>query len=174
MTNRQNIGKVLKPVIITFAALYFLIDALFFSLIKPLGTWLAKLPIFDRIGSWVRSLSPYATLVLFIIPFVLLEPIKPVGAYLIASGHVIDGVLLISIGEILKITIVERLFHVGRDKLMSIPAFARAYEYLMSLLSYLHSLPIWQAMLKRVRVAKRAVRRISAFAKKWAASLKAG
>jgi len=174
MTNRQNIGKALKPVIITFAALYFLIDALFFSLIKPLGTWLAKLPIFDRIGSWVRSLSPYSTLVLFIIPFVLLEPIKPVGAYLIASGHVIDGVLLISIGEILKITIVERLFHVGRDKLMSIPAFARAYEYLMSLHSYLHSLPIWQAMLKRARAVKGAVRRISAFAKKWAASLKAG
>src|SRR3954465_5584563 len=109
MTNRQNIGKALKPVIITFAALYFLIDALFLSLIKPLGTWLAKLPIFDRIGSWVRSLSPYSTLVLFIIPFVLLEPIKLVGAYLIASGHVIDGVLLISIGEILKITILERL-----------------------------------------------------------------
>jgi hypothetical protein len=174
MTNRQNIGKALKPVIITFAALYFLIDALFFSLIKPLGIWLAKLPIFDRIGSWVRSLSPYATLVLFIIPFVLLEPIKPVGAYLIASGHVIDGVLLISIGEILKITIVERLFQVGRDKLMSIPAFARAYEYLMSLRSYLHSLPIWQAMLKRVRAVKGAVRRMSAFAKKWAASLKAG
>jgi hypothetical protein len=74
----------------------------------------------------------------------------------------------------LKITIVERLFHVGRDKLMSIPAFARAYEYLMSLLSYLHSLPIWQAMLKRARAVKGAVRRISAFAKKWAASLKAG
>jgi hypothetical protein len=62
----------------------------------------------------------------------------------------------------------------GRDKLMSIPAFARAYEYLMSLHSYLHSLPIWQAMLKRARAVKGAVRRISAFAKKWAASLKAG
>jgi hypothetical protein len=118
MTKRQNIEKTLKPVVIAFAVLYFLIDALFFSLIKPLGTWLGKWPIFARVGGWVRSLSPYSTLVLFIIPFVLLEPIKPLGLYLVASGEVIDGVLLICVGEILKITIVERLFHVGRDKLM--------------------------------------------------------
>jgi hypothetical protein len=169
MTNRQNI---VKPVIITFAALYFLIDALFFSLIKPLGTWLAKLPIFDRIGSWVRSLSPYSTLVLFIIPFVLLEPIKPVGAYLIASGHVIDGVLLICVGEILKITIVERLFHVGRDKLMTIPAFARCYEFVMSLRAYLEALPVWQAMLKCVRAIKERGHRVLAVARNCLASLK--
>ena len=172
MTKRQNIEKTLKPVVIAFAVLYFLIDALFFSLIKPLGTWLGKWPIFARVGGWVRSLSPYSTLVLFIIPFVLLEPIKPLGLYLVASGEVIDGVLLICVGEILKITIVERLFHVGRDKLMSIPAFARGYEFVMSLRAYLESLLVWQAMLKRVRAIKAAGRRISTFAKKWVVSLK--
>ena len=172
MKSHRNIKKALKPVVIGFAALYFLIDALFFSLIKPLGNWLGKLPIFARVGSWVRSLSPYSTLVLFIIPFVLLEPIKPVGAYLIASGHVIDGVLLICVGEILKITIVERLFHVGRDKLMTIPTFARSYELVMSLRAYLETLPVWQAMIKGVRAIKESGHRMLAFAKKCLASLK--
>src|SRR5882757_1073601 len=79
----------LKPVVIAFAVLYFLIDALFFALIKPFATWLSKLRIFARVGIWIRSLGPYSTLTLFVIPFIVLEPIKPVGLYLIASGRVI-------------------------------------------------------------------------------------
>jgi hypothetical protein len=44
---------------------------------------------------------------------------------------VIDGTFVIGVGEVLKITIVERLFQVGRDKLMMVPAFARCYEFLI-------------------------------------------
>ena len=45
----RRIAKAFKPILVVFAALYFLIDAIFFSLIRPLGTWLSKLPIFRRI-----------------------------------------------------------------------------------------------------------------------------
>ena len=107
-------------------AFYFLINAIFFSLIRPLGTWLSKLPIFRWIGILIRSLGPYPTLALFAVPLIS-EPVKPVGLYLIASGNVIDGTVLIGAGEIAKITIVERIFHAGRDKLMTIPAFAWSY-----------------------------------------------
>jgi hypothetical protein len=169
---RKRVRKALKPVVIAFAVLYFLIDALFFALIKPLGTWLSKFRIFARVGSWVRSLGPYSTLALFVIPFIVLEPIKPVGLYLIASGRVIDGTLVIGVGEVLKITIVERLFQVGRDKLMTIPAFARCYEFVMSWRAYLETLAVWQAMLRWVQAIKERAHRMVAFAKKCLASLK--
>ena len=68
---RVRVGKALKPVVIFFAAIYFLIDAIFFSLIQPLGTWLSKLPIFARIGVWIRSLGPYPTLALFAVPLIV-------------------------------------------------------------------------------------------------------
>ena len=147
----KRIAKAFKPILVVFAALYFLIDAIFFSLIRPLGTWLSKLPIFRRIGSWIRSLGPYPTLALFAVPLIVLEPVKPVGLYLIADGNVIDGTVLIGVGEIAKITIVERIFHAGRDKLMTIPAFAWSYERVMSLRAYLETLAVWQAMSKAVR-----------------------
>ena len=136
------------------------------------GTWLSKLRIFARVGSWVRSLGPYCTLALFVIPFVVLEPIKPVGLYLIAVGKVIDGTLLIGVGEVVKITIVERLFQVGRDKLMTIPAFARCYEFVISLRAYLETLAVWQAMLKWVQAIKERGWRMLALAKECLASLK--
>jgi hypothetical protein len=70
---RIRVGRALKPVVVVFAVLYFLIDALFFGLIKPFGTWLSKFRIFSRLGRWVRSLGPYSTLALFVIPFVVAQ-----------------------------------------------------------------------------------------------------
>jgi hypothetical protein len=122
--------------------------------------------------NWIRSLGPYPTLALFAVPLIVLEPVKPVGLYLIASGNVIDGTVLIGVGEIAKITIVERIFHAGRDKLMTIPAFAWSYERVMSLRAYLETLAVWQAMLKAVRAIKETARRILAFAKNSLTSLR--
>jgi hypothetical protein len=162
---KRRLPGAIKPLIIIFAALYFLIDAIFFSLIKPLGTWLSKLPIFARIDGLIRSLGPYPTFALFAVPLIVLEPIKPVGLYLIASGKVVDGVVLIAIGEVAKITIVERIFHAGRDKLMAIPAFAWGYERVMALRAYFETLAVWQAMLRTLRVIKERGRRAFALAK---------
>jgi hypothetical protein len=169
---RKRIRKALKPVIISFAVLYFLIDAFFFAIIKPFATWLSRWRIFARVGSWVRSLGPYSTLALFVVPFVVLEPIKPVGFYLMASGSVMNGALLIGVGEVLKITVVERLFQVGRDKLMTIPAFARCYEFVLSWRAYLETLAVWQAMLRCARAIKESGHYMLAFARNCLASLK--
>ena len=49
----------------------------------------------------------------------------------------VDGTVLIAIGEIAKITIIERIFHAGRDKLMTVPAFAWCYERVMAFRAYL-------------------------------------
>ena len=57
-------------------------------------------------------------------------------------------------GEILKITIVERLFHIGRDKLLTIPAFASVYHYIMRWLAWLEALPPWQAVMRQVRAVQ--------------------
>jgi hypothetical protein len=168
----ERIARAFKPIIIVFGALYFLIDAIFFSLIRPLGNWLSKLPIFTGVGRWIRSLGPYSTLALFAVPLIVLEPIKPIGLYLVASGNVIDGTLLIGVGEAAKITIVERIFHAGRDKLMTIPAFAWAYARVMALRTYLETLAVWQAMLRAVRAIKETARRFLAFAKNSLKSLR--
>jgi hypothetical protein len=149
----KRIARAFKPIIIVFAALYFLIDAIFFSLIRPLGNWISKLRIFTSVGRWIRSLGPYSTLALFAAPLIILEPIKPFGLYLVASGNVFDGVL-IGAGEIAKVTIVERIFHAGRDKLMTIPHSLGLNARVMALRAYLETLPVWQAMLRALRAVR--------------------
>ena len=79
---------------------------------------------FRRFRGWIRSLRPYPSLSLFSVPVIMLEPVKPVAAYLAATGQMVSSVVTLIIGELLKLVLVERLFSITRDKLMKIPAFA--------------------------------------------------
>ena len=143
---RTILKTILEPFVIVVAAVYFVIDALALSILKPLLRKIANLKVFKFIAPWIASLGPYSTLALFVVPLVLLEPIKPFSAYFIASGHITFGVLVLIIGEILKITIVERIFHIGRNKLMTIKVFAWIYNFTFGWLTWLQALPAWQSV----------------------------
>ena len=140
------IKTILEPFVIVVAALYFAIDALALSSLKPLLRKIANLKLFKFIALWVASLGPYSTLALFLIPLTLLEPIKPLSAYFVASGQFKLGMLILIVGEILKITIVERIFHIGREKLLTIKAFALVYNFVSGWLTWIQALPSWRAV----------------------------
>lgn len=146
MTGRTILKTIFEPFVIVVAAVYFIIDALALSILKPFLRKIGNLKLFKFIASWIASLGPYPTLALFVVPLTLLEPIKPFSAYLIASGHFIFGMLILILGEVLKITIVERIFHIGRDKLLTIKAFAWIYNFVSGWLIWLQALPPWQAI----------------------------
>lgn len=63
---------------------------------------------------------------LFAVPLIILEPVKPIAAYLIATGQIAAGITVLAAGEILKV-IIERLFKLCRRKLLNIPLFARVF-----------------------------------------------
>jgi len=155
---RRGPGRVLSPLVAVLAFIYFLVDALFLPPLRLLGRWLGGFKLFARLGEWIRTLGPYQTLALFLVPLIVLEPVKPVAAYLLAKGRYSHSLAVLVIGEILKVTIVERLFHVGRPKLMMIPAFAWSYNYVMSWYAWLEALPAWQAVLRQLRAIKAQVR----------------
>jgi hypothetical protein len=146
MTHQTVSKKIFAPLVFVVAAIYFVIDALFLSLLRPLVRQIANFKIFQFIAPWIASLGPYPTFVLFVVPFVLLEPIKPFSLYLIASRHFISGTLIFAFGEVLKVIIVERIFHIGRDKLMTIRAFAWSYNFVLGWLTWVQALPPWQAV----------------------------
>jgi hypothetical protein len=144
MRVRRIIKRIATPIVVAIAILYFLIDALVLSLLRPVLAWLASLRPFARLRAWIESLGPYSTLALFLVPIILFEPVKPVGLYLLGTGRLVHGTLVLVLGEILKIVIVERLFHIAQPKLMSIRAFAVVYTYVMGWIDWLKALPPWQ------------------------------
>jgi hypothetical protein len=147
-------SRVLKPITYVLAALYFLVDAVFVTVAKPISDWIAHHVVLRRLSAWIRSLRPYPSLALFSVPVIILEPVKPVAAYLAATGQMLSGIVTLAIGELLKLVLVERLFSLTRDKLMKIPAFAWAYCRFQEARAWLQATEAWQAM----RAAAKAIR----------------
>lgn len=162
-TAKRVLKLIFTPIVIFLAILYFIIDALVLSLVRPLMRRLADWPPLAGIMAWIAKLGPYPTLALMLIPIVLLEPLKPAAFYLIAKRHqVVAGTLLLAMTELVKIVAVERLFHLSRPKLMRIRAFAVAYNFVVGWLAYLEALPPWQLALRVVAQAKAFSRRMIA------------
>ncbi|WP_298242128.1 hypothetical protein [uncultured Bradyrhizobium sp.] len=153
--------RILKPITYILATIYFLVDAVFMAVARPIARWIGRHFEFRRLRAWIRSLSPYASLALFSVPVIVLEPIKPVAAYLTATGQVLSGAVTFIVGELLKLVLVERLFHLTRDKLMRIRAFAWAYGKYAAAKAWLQATEAWRA----IRAVSRAVRDVVARAR---------
>jgi hypothetical protein len=155
---RFYVNRILKSVILMLGTIYFLVDAVFMTVARPLANRIAAHWIFGSLRVRIVSLRPYPTLALFAVPLIVLEPVKPVAAYLTATGHIGIGIIVLVVGEVLKLVLVERLFSISRDKLISIPAFAWAYERYLPARDWLELSEAWQTARRWRRLARHAVR----------------
>jgi hypothetical protein len=124
---------------------YFIVDAVFLTIATPLARWIARQKAFTRLRKWIGSLRPYSSLALFAVPLIVLEPVKPVAAYLIGTGQIAAGTAVLVIGEVLKLIIVERLFKLCRRKLLKIPLFAWGYAHWRHGVDWIVSIRAWQS-----------------------------
>jgi hypothetical protein len=152
------VNRFLKPVILVVATIYFVVDAVLMVVARPVADWLAKLLAFCGLKAWIASLRPYPTLALFAVPVAVLEPAKPFAAYLAATGHVTAGLMIFSCAEILKLVIIERLFSVSRDKLLSIPAFAWLYGEYSRITNIMTRTAAWQAAWRWRKIVQNSIR----------------
>jgi hypothetical protein len=153
------VKRVLKPVVGLLAVIYFLVDAVFLPVARRISNRIAGHWMFARLRGWITSLRPYPTLLLFAVPVIVLEPVKPAALYLIGTGRIVWGAMVFAGGELLKLVLVERLFSLTRDKLLSIPAFAFGYARYRELMQWLTALEAWQAVRRWSRAAQYTIRR---------------
>src|SRR5437660_5076670 len=142
----DSMVRVWNTPIFAFATVYFIIDGVFSYVTRPITVWLSKRKFLERVRRWVTSLGPYPSLALFAVPVIILEPAKPLAGYLIGTGHFFAGAVTFITAEVLKLTLVERLFQLNRDKLLSIPAFAWGYQHWRHMMDVIESLEVWRAL----------------------------
>jgi len=156
---RRVLRYVVRAVLLTVAVLYFLIDLIFLSVVRPLRRRLMTLRWVRRLRGWVDTLNRYAALLLLVVPWLILEPIKPLGFILFRHEHHLAATLLIIGGELIKLSLFERLFDMTKPKLMSFPWFARCYNAWQTAIEFLRSLLVWRRMLELYRTVRTWVRR---------------
>ncbi len=98
---------------------------------EPLQRGLAamgRLPLLRRVEHLVRRLPPYAALAVFLLPTLLLLPVKLLALFLIAHGQRLLGLVVIVLAKVVGTAIVARLFTLTQPALLQLPWFARAYR----------------------------------------------
>lgn len=159
--------RILKIFAYIAVGLYLLVDVLFMTLAKPIADWIAEHVRLERLRAWIKSLPPYLSLALFAVPVIVLEPVKPMAAYLAATGQFMSGAVTLIIGELLKLVLVERLFCLTREKLMCIPTFAGLYESYIQAIVLLEETKAWRTLQSLVKSARDFFRAVRARAAHW-------
>lgn len=83
----------------------------------------------DLAARGIARLHPYATLLLFFLPGLILLPFKLVGLWLIARGHFIAGAFVVFLAKSVGLAVAAFLYELCHDKLMTIPLFRRLYHW---------------------------------------------
>jgi hypothetical protein len=76
----------------------------------------------------IAKLPPYAALVVFFVPTLLLLPVKLAALALIAKGQALLGVGLVVAAKVIGTALVARLFQLTQPALMRLPWFAHFYN----------------------------------------------
>lgn len=100
-------------------ALILVVDALAKPLYKPVIAWAANLTVMSALEAQIKTMPRFAVLLLFAVPFAVAEPLKLYALVLMAGGHFIFGLLLLILSYLITFILVERIYHAGKDKLLT-------------------------------------------------------
>jgi hypothetical protein len=84
------------------------------------------------IHRFLNRLGPYQALLTLAVPLAIVEPLKLVALFVVGGGHFIAGVLVMICAYAGSLFITERLFVVLKPKLLTLPWFAFAWRWFVT------------------------------------------
>jgi hypothetical protein len=125
-------------------ALIFLLEAWLWNHLAPVVAWVvARIPLHAlkaRIAAWIERLPPAVTLIVFIVPVLLLLPLKLVGLWMLSHGQWLGAVAVLALAKLVSVGVTAFIFDLTRDKLLQLTWFRRLYGWVISALAKAHAL----------------------------------
>jgi hypothetical protein len=91
-----------------------------------------------RLGRVIERLPPTATLLVFLIPVLLLLPIKLLGLWLLASGSWLGAVAVLGLAKVVSMGVTAFIFDVTKPKLLQLAWFRWFYAKVLLGLAWAH------------------------------------
>ncbi len=135
--------------IIVFAMV---LDGIFRPLYRPVIMALSNLKIIQRLESRIAQLPRLVILLCLAVPFAIAEPMKIIGLVLFAHGAFKSGVVLTIIAHLSTFLIVERIYHAGREKLLTYGWLAWIMRYVRFARSFYDRLKLAALSWIRLRI----------------------
>jgi hypothetical protein len=135
--------RALKPLWILLA-LVFLFEAWLWEHLRPLVGWIVDLVAWEklkrRLAAAIEHLSPYPTLLIFLIPVALLFPLKLLGLWMLAHGSWLGAMAVLAVAKMMSVGVTAFIFDVTKPKLLQLGWFRWFYEHMLVWLDKAHAL----------------------------------
>jgi hypothetical protein len=135
--------RLLRPLWVLLA-LVFLFEAWLWEHLRPIVAWIvdriAWASLKARAAAWIQHLPPYPTLLVFLVPVVLLFPIKVIGLWFLAHGWWLSAMATLAGAKVVSMGCTAFIFDVTRPKLLQLPWFRWLYDHVMVWLDKAHAL----------------------------------
>ena len=136
-------------------ALIFLAEAWLWDHLEPVVarvvSWIPLRVLKAWLAARIKTLTPPLTLIVFVVPFIMLFPLKILGVWLLAHHYWLGAIAVIGFGKLLGVGVAAFIFDVTRPKLLQMHWFRRVYNWVMRARSWAHDItaPV-MARLRRV------------------------
>jgi len=125
-------------------ALAFLFEAWLWEHLRPLVAWVVNLVAWDRLkarlATLIERLPPWAVLLVFVVPFIALLPLKFLEVYFIVHRQWVATCLVLVLAKLLGLGVTAFIFEVTKPKLLQMAWFRWLYELMLSWLEKAHAL----------------------------------
>ncbi|HET7851005.1 MAG TPA: hypothetical protein VFL51_18310 [Pseudolabrys sp.] len=116
-------------------ALLFLLETWLWDHLKPLVAAVVDVVPWGKVKELLKrgieALPPWAALVVFVIPLIVLLPLKFLEVYFLATRNWLGAMLVLVLAKLLGLGVTAFVFDATRDKLLQMAWFRRLYEWVM-------------------------------------------
>ncbi|MBS0540116.1 MAG: hypothetical protein JSR47_15220 [Proteobacteria bacterium] len=156
---RHPLKRALELLLVPLAAAIVFFEQVLIRMLNVLTAALARWSPIAAIEAWLKKQPPGIALCAFVMPSILILPIKFSAIFFAAHHRFFLAIAAVVIGKMLATAIVARLYVVLKPTLMTIPWFARVDTWFFywrdQAYAFVRSLPAWQrarAAIDRVRL----------------------
>lgn len=125
-------------------AVVFLFEAWLWEWLRPIVAWIvdhiAWARLRARIAAAIEDLSPYPTLLVFLVPVALLVPLKFLGLWLLAHGSWVGAMGTLVFAKVVGMGVTAFILDVTKPKLLQLAWFRWLYAHVLEWLARAHAL----------------------------------
>jgi len=135
--------RIFKPFLVVLA-LIFVFEAWLWEHLRPLVAAIVNVIAWDRLkmrlARLIDWLPPWAVLIVFVIPFIVLLPLKFLEVYFLVHRQWLGAIFVLVVAKLLGLGVTAFIFDVTRPKLLQMAWFRRLYELTLFWLEKAHAL----------------------------------
>jgi hypothetical protein len=139
----EAMRRVFKPFLILIA-LVFLFETWLWERLRPLVAAVVNVIAWDklkaRLAALVEWLPPWAVLIVFVVPFIVLLPLKFLEVYFLVHRQWIAAIFILVLAKLLGLGVTAFIFDVTRPKLLQLAWFRWLYQHVLVWIEKAHAL----------------------------------